>query len=165
VIELRGADVLLRSFRPEEIEVAWEERLRSTSSIGTPDRERFVERLERSGSWVDGRLDLAVEAGGALAGEVDVRSGPRLLPPGVCEFGIELWQPRRGAGVGTEAVALLAGWLHEQGFARVQAGTDVRNGPMRRVLEKTGFAHEGDMRSFAPDGDARADFALYAHVA
>jgi RimJ/RimL family protein N-acetyltransferase len=165
VIELRGARVLLRPFRPEEIDVAWEERLRSTSSFGTPDRTRFFERLERSGAWVDGRLDLAVEADGALVGEVDVRSGLRMLPPGVCEFGIELWQPRRGAGVGTETVSLLAAWLHAQGFARVQAGTDVRNAPMRRVLEKTGFAHEGDMRSFAPDGDGRADFALYAHVA
>jgi RimJ/RimL family protein N-acetyltransferase len=164
-MEIEGPRVLLRPFRPEEIEVAWTARLRSTSAIGTPDRRRFRARLERSGAWNEGRLDLAVELGGLLVGEVDVRSDMRMLPPGVCEFGIELWPEHRGTGIGGETVSVLTGWLHEQGYARVQAGTDVSNAAMRHTLEKAGFAHEGDMRSFAPAGDGRADFALYAHVA
>jgi RimJ/RimL family protein N-acetyltransferase len=164
-MELRGPRVRLRPFRPEEFETVWTERLRSTSAIGTPDREGLRVRLGRSGAWQEGRLDLAVEVDGLLAGEIDVRSDMKMLPPGVCEFGIELWQEHRAGGLGTETVELLTQWLHEQGYSRVQAGTDVRNAPMRRVLEKLGFAHEGDMRSFAPDGDGRADFALYAHVA
>jgi RimJ/RimL family protein N-acetyltransferase len=165
VTVIRGARVLLRPFRPEEIDVAWEQRLRSTAAMGKPDPVGFRERLGRSGSWRDGRLDLAIELDGELVGEVDVRSNLRMMPVGVCEFGIELWEERRGVGAGTDAVETLTRWLHEQGYPRVQAGTDVRNAPMRRVLEKVGFAHEGDMRSFAPDGDGRADFALYAHVA
>jgi RimJ/RimL family protein N-acetyltransferase len=166
-VELRGGRVLLRAFRPDEHERAWAERQRSTTTIGSPGpdaRERFLQRLEASGDWADGRLDLAVEADGELVGEIDVRAPQQSMPPGVCEFGIELWEECRGRGLGTEVVEVLTGWLHEQGYPRVQAGTNVTNGPMRRVLEKAGYAHEGDMRSFAPDGDGRADYALYAHV-
>ena len=36
---------------------------------------------------------------------------------------------------------------------------------MRRALEKAGFECEGAMRGFMADGDARADYVLYAHVA
>jgi RimJ/RimL family protein N-acetyltransferase len=163
-VQIRGARVLLRPFRPEELEAAWAERQRSTTSIGTPDRERFLARLGESGDWHDGRLDLAVDVDGALVGEVDVRSPRFAMPPGVCELGIELWQARRGEGLGTEVVGLLTEWLHEQGYPRVQAGTMVTNAPMRRVLEKVGFELEGTMRSFAPEGDGRADYCLYAHV-
>jgi RimJ/RimL family protein N-acetyltransferase len=165
VIEIRGPRVLLRPFTPDEFETVWTQRLRSTTSLGTPTRDGMFERLGRSGEWHDGRLDLAVETDGSLVGEIDIRSNMRMIPPGVCEFGIELWQESRGTGIGSEVVEVLSRWLHENGFPRVQAGTDVRNAPMRRVLEKAGFSHEGDMRSFAPDGDGRADYALYAHVA
>ncbi len=120
--------------------------------------------MESSGTWNEGRLDLAIQVDGKLVGEVDVRSDRQMLPPGVCEFGIELWADLRGAGIGTEAVELLTRWLHEQGFSRVQAGTHVANLQMRTVLAKVGFEHEGTMRRFMPDGDGRADYALYAHV-
>ena len=164
MIEIQGARVLLRPFRPEEFETVWAERQRSTTSLGTPNAEGMRERLGRSGDWHDGRLDLAVEVEAALVGEVDVRSNMRMMPPGVCEFWIELWAERRGGGIGTETVELLTAWLHEQRFPRVQAGTHVGNAAMRRVLEKAGFRHEGDMRSFAPEGDGRADYSLYAHT-
>ena len=62
-------------------------------------------------------------------------------------------------------MALLTRWLFEQaGAARVQAGTAVANAGMRRVLERLGFACEGVMRAFEPQGPggARNDFALYA---
>ncbi len=104
MIELRGQRVLLRGFRADEHERAWAERRRSTTTIGTPGpdaRERFLKRLAVSGDWRAGRLDLAVEAGGELVGEVDVRSPQNAMPPGVCEFGIELWDECRGRGLGT----------------------------------------------------------------
>jgi RimJ/RimL family protein N-acetyltransferase len=62
-----------------------------------------------------------------------------------------------------EAVGLLTGWLFAQaGAARVQAGTAVDNRAMRRVLERLGFACEGVMRAFMPDGGGRTDYALHA---
>jgi RimJ/RimL family protein N-acetyltransferase len=165
VIEIAGRRVLLRAFRQDEFEAVYEAHVASDSIVGTVDRERLRRRVDRSGEWVDGRIDLAVESGGALVGSADVRSGRMILPRGVCEFGIELWAARRGAGIGTDAVTALTGWLHGNGFPRVQAGTSVTNAAMRRVLEKCGYAHEGTMRAFMPEGDGRGDYALYAHVA
>jgi RimJ/RimL family protein N-acetyltransferase len=165
VIRLERGRVVLRGFAADELEEAWERRLRSTAAVGTPDRERFLERLARSGEWADDQLDLAVVVDGQVVGDLGGRVGRRMLPPGVCELGVELWEERRGAGIGTEAIGLLTEWLHGNGFPRVQGGTDVRNAPMRRVFEKLGYELEGTMRSFMPDGDARADYVLYAHVA
>jgi len=164
VIRIEGPRVVLRAFTEDEIEVAWQQRLRSTAAVGTPNRDGFFERLSHSGTWADDRLDLAVDLDGALVGEVDVRAGRRMLPRGVCELGIELWEERRGAGIGTETIAVLTGWLHDHGFARVQGGTDMRNAAMRRVFEKAGYELEGTMRAFMDDGEDRADYALYSHV-
>ena len=102
---------------------------------------------------------------GRLIGEIQARGHPaQTLPPGVFEVGIVLYDPAdRGKGYGMEAVALLTGWLFEQaGAARVQASTAVGNLPMRRVLERLGFACEGVMRAFMPEGARRSDYALYA---
>jgi RimJ/RimL family protein N-acetyltransferase len=165
VIRIDGEHVRLRAFRREEVDAVYEAHRASETMVGTPRRDQVRRRVERSGDWDDGRLDLAVEAEGELIGSVDVRSGRMMMPPGVCEFGIELWAGRRGAGLGTDAVAALTAWLHAHGFPRVQAGTSVGNAPMRRVLEKAGYAYEGTMRSFMPEGGARGDYALYAHVA
>jgi ribosomal-protein-alanine N-acetyltransferase len=164
VIEIRGERVLLRPFRPEEFEAVWQLRLASSSAVGTPSREGLRERLAHSGAWHEDRLDLAVELDGELVGEVDVRAGRRMMPPGVCELGIELWPERRGAGLGTDTIRTLTAWLHANGYPRVQGGTDVRNAAMRRVFAKAGYAEEGVMRSFMPDEAGRADFVLVAHV-
>ena len=155
----------MRAFRPEELDEVHARRVRSGTVVGRLARDALRRRLAGSGAWDDGRLDLAIEAGGALVGSVDARSGRLMLPPGVIEFGIELWEEHRGGGLGTEVVELLTGWLHASGFPRVQATTDVANVPMRRVLEKVGYAHEGTMRAFMPEAAGRADYALYAHVA
>jgi RimJ/RimL family protein N-acetyltransferase len=164
VIRIAGARVLLRPFRPDELETVWRMRVASTATVGTPSRETLRQRLERSGMWHDGRLDLAVDLDGELVGEVDVRSGRQVLPPGVCELGIELWPDRRGAGLGTDAIAALTAWLHANGYPRVQGGTDVGNAAMRRVFAKAGYVEEGTMRSFMPGRGGRADFVLVAHV-
>jgi RimJ/RimL family protein N-acetyltransferase len=165
VTEISGERVLLRPFRADELDALYEGRLRSETAVGEADREQLRGRVEVSGEWHRGGLDLAVEADGALVGAIDVRANRGMLPPGVCELGIELWSASRGYGLGTDAVRALTRWLHDTGFPRVQAGTEVGNAPMRRALEKAGFECEGTMRGFMADGDARADYALYAHVA
>jgi RimJ/RimL family protein N-acetyltransferase len=164
VIEIRSGRVLLRAFRPDEVDAVYAAHAASEAIVGPPSREKVRARVERSGAWDDGRLDLGVEAGGELIGSLDVRSGRMTIPPGVCEFGIELWAAHRGAGLGTEVVTVLTEWLHREGFPRVQASTAVDNARMRRVLEKAGYAFEGIMRSYMPHGDGRADYTLYAHV-
>jgi RimJ/RimL family protein N-acetyltransferase len=169
---LEGRRVVLRPLRPDELDrvLAAREPLVTGPGSGTSrarEHERVRRRLARSGRFWRGRLDLGIEAGGRLIGEIQARGRPaQTLPPGVFELGILLYDPAdRGRGHGAEAVALLTEWLLEHaGAARVQAGTAADNLAMRRVLERLGFTCEGVMRAFmpAPAASGRTDFALYA---
>jgi RimJ/RimL family protein N-acetyltransferase len=168
MMRLEGQRVVLRRLRSEELDavLAARDRLAIRAQPGgTPPRERLRRRLARSGRLARGHLDLAIEADGRLIGEIQARGHPaQTLPPGVFELGIVIYDPAdRGKGYGLEVVALLTGWLFAQaGAARVQAGTAVGNLGMRRVLERLGFACEGVMRAFMPEGAGRTDYALYA---
>jgi RimJ/RimL family protein N-acetyltransferase len=162
---LRGKGVLLRPYRDDELDEVIRQADEASSQVGTPSRKQLARRIERSGRFVEGRLDLAVEVGGRLVGSIQARAPEGATPPGVSELGIGLVPDARGRGIGTEAVVLLSGHLLEQGYSRVQASTDVANTAMRRALEHAGFVFEGVMRSFMPDGDGRADYALYALTA
>jgi RimJ/RimL family protein N-acetyltransferase len=165
VIELRGDGVLLRGFRPAEVDLAMD-RMQSTPPVEL-DREarrERRERIERSGERGGWEIMLAVEAEGRLIGDVQGRCPRFAMPPGVWELGIELWdEADRGRGFGTQAVALLSSYLFDQEHAiRVQATTDVDNAPMRRVLEALGFGFEGVLRGFMPDaGGSPRDYAMY----
>ncbi len=161
-LELRGRRVVLRAYRAEELDRVYEQARSSAIRVGELTSERLRLRIARSGRFVEGRLDLAVEVDGSLAGSIEARAPTGSLPPGVCELGIELFPETRGQGLGTEAIELLTRHLLGQGFARVQVSTDVANTGMRRVLEKAGFVFEGTLRGFMPDGERRADYALYA---
>jgi RimJ/RimL family protein N-acetyltransferase len=162
VLLLHGARVTLRPVRPDEFDRAIEERVASSTSVGPVDVDAQRQRLEHSGEWFEGRLDLAIESEGRFVGTIQARAPLRFMPPGVCELGIELFDGERGRGVGSEAVQIFTDWLLQNGYPRVQATTDVRNAPMRRVFEKLGFVEEGVLRAFMPDGDGRADYVLYA---
>ena len=155
---LRGERVTLRPIRPDELTLFWRSR------GGKLSKERCLERIEASGTLVDGRLDLGIEADARLVGDVGGRLPDRAFPPGVVEIGIDLFHPGdRGRGLGTEAIELLTGHLFESGIAeRVQGSTAVGNAAMRRVFERLGFAYEGTMRGFMPSPDGREDYALYA---
>jgi RimJ/RimL family protein N-acetyltransferase len=165
VIELRDGDVLLRPFRPEEVEflVAAKGDGMVPTDVSPERRRRTLERrVARSGRFVDGRLDLAIVAGGELVGDIEARQPKQGLPPGTFEIGIALDPAARGAGVGTRAVRLLTQYLFDELEAhRVQAGTWVENHAMRGVLERLGYTCEGVMRAFMPSERGRDDYALY----
>ena len=157
---------MLRPFREDELDELVQQTKAAPAYIGgKPSRERLANRIESSGLFVDGRLDLAVEFEETLAGSIQARAAAQALPPGVCELGIQVDAQLRGRGIGTEAVVILTEHLLENGFPRVQASTDISNTAMRRALERAGFVYEGTMRRFMPDGDERADYALYARTA
>jgi RimJ/RimL family protein N-acetyltransferase len=168
MMRLEGQRVVLRPLRKDELDAVLKARdwpATGPTPGGGRARERLRRRLARSGRLTGGHLDLGVEVDGRLIGEIQARGHPaQTLPAGVFELGIELFDPAdRGKGVGLEAVALLTEWLFEQqGAARVQATTAVGNAAMRRVLERLGFACEGVMRGFMPEGSGRTDFTLYA---
>lgn len=63
------------------------------------------------------------------------------------DFGYLLAHAAWGHGFGTEAAALLMGWLQRQPeIVRIWATTDIDNTRSARVLEKLGLAREGVMR-------------------
>jgi RimJ/RimL family protein N-acetyltransferase len=167
VVEVVGTRVTLRAMRPDEFDAVWNARQELDDRVqpgGSPPRQRVRDQLQRSGTVTDGQLDLGIEADGRLIGEIQARGRPaQALPPGVFELGIVVWDPAdRGKGYGSEAIALLTGWLFEHGGAgRVQVTTEVGNGALRRALRNVGFAFEGVLRGYMPYGNRRDDYAMY----
>jgi RimJ/RimL family protein N-acetyltransferase len=165
VTRIQGSRVLLRGFRPDELDAAMA-RMQAIPATELDDERRRErrERLERSGGRNHWEVLFAIESEGRLVGDVQGRCSEHAMPPGVWELGIELWdEADRGRGLGSEAVALLCTYLFDEEAAiRVQATTDVENGGMRGALERLGFGHEGILRGFmpSPDGPPR-DYAMY----
>jgi RimJ/RimL family protein N-acetyltransferase len=110
-----------------------------------PDEAVFRDRLARSGRLVEGWLDLAIDVGGTSIGRIQTFAPPgRELPSGVFEVGISLRADARGKGYGTEAVALLTGWLFAYAGAEVvQGSTDPGNVAMRTAFERSGWTAAG----------------------
>jgi hypothetical protein len=106
VVVIRGERVLLRPFRPEELDQWHRARMadgddRTVFPVGPPDLERLRDRVERSGELHHGMLDLAVEVDGRLVGEIGTYAEPgRELWPGLFFLCIGLFRPE------TEAAAL-----------------------------------------------------------
>jgi RimJ/RimL family protein N-acetyltransferase len=164
MLRLEGDRVVLRAFRPDELELVVAARERGqTPGVPRSPRTRIRQRLERSGRLVRGWIDMAIEAEGQLVGEVDARQPSDSMPPGVFELGILLYDAaERGKGYGSEAIALLTDHLFErEDGERVQGSTAVANTAMRRVFIKLGFVEEGIMRGFMPGPNGREDYALY----
>jgi RimJ/RimL family protein N-acetyltransferase len=166
---LQGPRVRLRPLREEEFDTLWTSSQRwleeSGSDMSREDAQaRVRERIADSGAMTTEGIDLAIELDGRLVGDIQARTNPKAMPPGVLELGIELFDPQdRGQGLGAEAVALLSAYAFGHLEAhRVQLGTDLENVSMRRVAERLGFVFEGTMRAFMPAPDGPRDYALYA---
>lgn len=165
MIELRGERVTVRPLRPDEIDRVLEDSLPAWVAWGADPqaaRAKIRERLERSGELTEHGLDLGIELDGRLVGDVQARADS--LPKGAFELGIGLFEEQdRRRGIGGEAVVLLTAHLFDAlGARRVQITTDVANAGMRRVAERIGFVHEGDLRAFWPEDDGDHDYAMYA---
>lgn len=165
MLELKGSHVALRPFHPEELDAVIAGL--ATSSVGpadSPNRRRLARRLAASGSFVNGQIEFAIDAGWRLVGDVQARAPDRAFPPGVYELGITIYDPAdRGKGYGREAISLLVDHLFDaMGAERIQAGTALWNEPARRMLAALGFREEGVMRAFMPADGSRDDYVLTA---
>jgi len=160
--------VVLRPFRTAEVDELWGRRQREIaagSSWGPSTREQVAERVANSGTWTDtpAGLVFAIEADGVLVGDIQARRSQGVLPAGVVEIGIGLYEAAdRGRGIGRAAVARLTSRLFDAGEAhRVQLSTDVDNAAMRRVAEFLGFGFEGVLRGFMRSAEGPRDYAMY----
>ncbi|MEE2778331.1 MAG: GNAT family protein [Acidobacteriota bacterium] len=82
---------------------------------------------------------------------------------GLCEMGFALSSPYQGQGLMVQALALLLPeiFLHTSLY-RVEARCSVENYGSRRVLEKSGFQREGELRGYFMLDDRRVDHYLYS---
>ncbi len=92
---------------------------------------------------------LAVTVNGTIAGSVSwhtVPYGPNEASNAL-NVGVVLLDGHRGQGIGPKALHALARYLFAH-FAvnRVEASTDVENGPAQKALERAGFTREGVLR-------------------
>jgi RimJ/RimL family protein N-acetyltransferase len=160
--------VRLRPLGVEDLDLVWGELLAEDERYSRPPRpgakRRLRDRLERSGRFAEGMLELGIEEEGRLVGTIQARRPEHGLPRGVFELGIGLFRGERGRGVGRVAVAQFVDLLVRDHRAhRIQASTWVENAAMRRVLELLGWRLEGVMRDFMPARDGELDdYALYA---
>jgi RimJ/RimL family protein N-acetyltransferase len=165
--ELQGDRVVLRPFREEEAEQVWATYRDGNDGFGPhpepPSREEILERVRRSGTFQAGMLDLAIDVGGRLVGQIQARRPAGALPPGVFDLGIVIYgRADRGRGYGAEAVRLITGHAFgELGAHRVQLTTEVSNAAMKTAAQRAGFTQEGVLRGFMPAEDGRRDYALY----
>jgi len=148
-VHIHGSRLLLRPFRPGEIDEEWQAMVAADpmTGAGLPGEDRFRERLQRSGHLADGWLDLAIDLDGVSIGRIQTFVPPgRPLPPGTFDVGILLHEDARGCGYGREALALLTDWLFEHAGAEVvEAATDAANTAMRTVFQRAGWTLAGPL--------------------
>jgi RimJ/RimL family protein N-acetyltransferase/8-oxo-dGTP pyrophosphatase MutT (NUDIX family) len=133
----------------------------------TPERQRQAIADWRA-AYADGRsvVGFAVEEGGVLAGSVDVRRRDK----GVGELSWALFRGRRGRGIATRAVRLLADYALTEagqgglGYTRVEAKVEPGNEPSLRVATRSGLRREGVRRVERGTGD-RAETTSYVVLA
>ena len=151
-VVIRGSRVVLRPYRPEDLDLWFDARTASASDKtvsprGGPDREVLRRRIARSGVLHDGWLDLAIELDGRTVGEIGAYGEvpERQYPEGTFFFGIGLFDPAdRGKGLGTDATRALCGWLFREADAlRIETATAVTNAAMRGVFDRLGFHFDG----------------------
>jgi len=113
---------------------------------------------------------LAAGAGAAFAitesgDELPVGSiGVRVMhDQGIAETGYHVVEARRGRGLATAALRLIARWTFaELPVARLQLTTHLDNPGSQRVAEKAGFTREGVLRAWADQRGERPDLVMWS---
>jgi RimJ/RimL family protein N-acetyltransferase len=109
----------------------------------------------------DGAAFAITEDGSDRAvGSIGVRV---LHDQGIAETGYHVIPDRRGRGLATAALRLIAGWtLTELPVARLQLTTHLDNPGSQRVAEKAGFTREGVLRAWVDQRGERVDLVMWS---
>ncbi|HTG47844.1 MAG TPA: GNAT family protein [Actinomycetota bacterium] len=150
-VEVRGDRVSIGALDADALDPMLRELRRFRPEMDAAEVRR---RIAASGRWGDHDLFLGIRRDGSTIGTVQAAACPRLQFPGTFEIGVVVFdEANRGQGLGSEAVALLTGYLFDEMQAhRVSLTTDVDNVAMHRSAAKLGFRYEGTMRA-AYEGD------------
>lgn len=79
-------------------------------------------------------------------------------------IGISILEDYRNKGIGSIAQKLLAQELHQRGYVRVEASTDITNIPEQRALQRAGFSYEGTLRQAQARADGLHDLQVWSHL-
>jgi len=109
----------------------------------------------------DGAAFAITEGGDQLpVGSIGVRV---MHDQGIAETGYHVVEARRGRGLATAALRLIARWTFaELPVARLQLTTHLDNPGSQRVAEKAGFTREGVLRAWADQRGARPDLVMWS---
>lgn len=109
----------------------------------------------------DGAAFAITEGGDQLpVGSIGVRV---MHDQGIAETGYHVVEARRGRGLATAALRLIARWTFaELPVARLQLTTHLDNPGSQRVAEKAGFTREGVLRAWADQRGERPDLVMWS---
>jgi aminoglycoside 6'-N-acetyltransferase len=151
MVVLRGERVLLRPGRPEDADRLFQ--IRNEPEVarwwGNADIEEEIGE-----EFIETDEGFVIEADGEVLGAIQYHeeNEPMYRHAGIDLF---LTTSRRGQGLGTEAVRLLARYLFEErGHHRLTIDPAADNAAAVRAYEKVGFRRVGIMRNYerGPDG-------------
>jgi [ribosomal protein S5]-alanine N-acetyltransferase len=109
-------------------------------------------------------MSFAMEHGGEAIGGIGFKLGTDIARLSV-EMGYWLGEPFWGRGFATRAVTACSDWAFESyNVVRIFATVFSENVPSIRVLEKSGFVHEGVLRRSAIKNGAILDQVMFAKV-
>ena len=150
---LTGERVLLRPFRPEDIEPLWQSRLDPLTWARTTEAPLVPETLEayrarHATRGQDGAAEFAAEAGGALIG----RGGLFHVDPLArhAEVGLAILPEHQGKGYGTDVLRVLVDYgFRSRNLRRIHLQTLASNAAALRCYSAAGFVEEGRQREHA----------------
>lgn len=165
-VELRTNRLLLRPFRPDDVDDALAYRDDAEFSRYLPHIPQPFTRGDAE-AYVAGNIadpwdvcpTFAVIFEGAVIGTVNVDVD---RTHGIAMLGFALGRAHWGKGIGSEAVRAAVAWAFDAfALARIWATTDVRNTRSQRLMEKLGMRLEGRLRSHEQARDGRTDKLCY----
>jgi RimJ/RimL family protein N-acetyltransferase len=127
---------------------------------------RFIESLHdlapgTPGAWF--QFAVSLRSSCTLLGDVALRTSQ--IDMGQAELGFTFASAHQGQGYATEAVRAVVQYAFGQlAMHRVFSRTDARNLRAQRLLERTGFRHEGELRESTWFKGAWATDILYAQL-
>lgn len=163
---LTGERVVLRPFRPADVEPLWRARLDPRTWAQTTEAPYVPETLEAyrarcAQPGKDGSAEFAVEVDEVLVGRAAVFGVDQLARTG--EVGLSLLPEHRGRGHGRDVLRVLLGYgFRSRNLRRVQLQTLASNEPALRAYRAVGFVEEGRLREHAWVEGAYDDVVLMA---
>jgi RimJ/RimL family protein N-acetyltransferase len=150
---LTGERVVLRPFRPSDIEPMWRARLDPATWAKTTEAPYVPETLEAYRARYaepskDTSAQFAVEGGGGLVGRAAMFAVDDLARSG--EIGLSLLPEHRGHGHARDVLRVLLGYgFRSRNLHRVHLQTLASNEPALRAYLAVGFVEEGRLRQHA----------------